>query len=93
MRVHSCFSLGYGILKPEELVQWAQQNGYTQLLLTDINHTGSGLAFVRAAQQAGLQPLLGLELRCGLQHLATIIARNNNGFRLAKSFGSIAELT
>ena len=86
MRVHSCFSLGYGILKPEELVQWGQQNGYAQLLLTDINHTGSGLAFVRAAQQAGLQPLLGLELRCGLQHLATIIARNNNGFQELNAF-------
>ncbi len=86
MRVHSCFSLGYGILKPEELVLWAQQNGYSQLLLTDINHTGSGLAFVRAAQAAGLQPLLGLELRNGLQHLATIIARNNNGFQELNTF-------
>jgi DNA-directed DNA polymerase III PolC len=81
MRVHSCFSLGYGILKPEELVQWSQQNGYSQLLLTDINHTGSGLAFVRSAQQAGLRPILGLELRNGMQHLATIIAHNNTGFQ------------
>jgi DNA polymerase-3 subunit alpha len=86
MRVHSCFSLGYGILKPEELVQWAQQNGHAQLLLTDINHTGSGLAFVRAAQATGLQPLLGLELRNGLQHLATIIARSNNGFQELNTF-------
>ena len=81
MRAHSCFSLGYGILKPEELVSWAQQNGHQQLLLTDINHTGSGLAFVRAAQEQGLQPLLGLELRNDFQYLATIIARNNSGFQ------------
>ena len=86
MRVHSCFSLGYGILKPEELVLWAQQNGHAQLLLTDINHTGSGLAFARAAQAAGLQPLLGLELRHGLQHLATIIARSNTGFQELNTF-------
>ena len=81
MRVHSCFSLGYGILKPEELVAWALQHGHQQLLLTDINHTGSGLAFARAAQEQGLEPLLGLELRNGLQQVATIIARNNNGFQ------------
>ncbi len=86
MRVHSCFSLGYGILKPEELVAWALQHGHQQLLLTDINHTGSGLAFVRAAQEQGLEPLLGLELRNGLQQVATIIARNNNGFQELNTF-------
>ena len=86
MRVHSCFSLGYGILKPEELVAWALQHGHQQLLLTDINHTGSGLAFARAAQEQGLEPLLGLELRNGLQQVATIIARNNNGFQELNTF-------
>ncbi len=86
MRVHSCFSLGYGILKPEELVDWAIENGHQQLLLTDINHTGSGLAFVRAAQTRGLRPILGLELRNGFQHLATIIACNNNGFQALNTF-------
>ena len=86
MRVHYCFSLGYGILKPEELVAWALQHGHQQLLLTDINHTGSGLAFARAAQEQGLEPLLGLELRNGLQQVATIIARNNNGFQELNTF-------
>jgi DNA polymerase-3 subunit alpha len=86
MRVHSCFSLGYGILKPEELVAWALQHGHQQLLLTDINNTGSGLAFARAAQEQGLEPLLGLELRNGLQQVATIIARNNFGFQELNTF-------
>jgi DNA polymerase-3 subunit alpha len=74
MRVHSCFSLGYGILKPEALVEWAQQQQYSALLLTDINHTGSALAFVRAAQQHGIKAVLGLELRKGQQHIATLVA-------------------
>ena len=86
MRVHSCFSLGYGILKPEELVAWALQHGHQQLLLTDINHTGSGLAFVRAAQEQGLEPMLGLELRNGFTHVATLIARNNKGFQELNAF-------
>lgn len=81
MRVHSCFSLGYGILKPEALVEWAQQQQYSALLLTDINHTGSALAFVRAAQQHGIKAVLGLELRKGQQHIATLVARNNRGFQ------------
>ena len=86
MRVHSCFSLGYGILKPEELVAWALQHGHRQLLLTDINHTGSGLAFVRTAQEQGLEPILGLELRNGFTHVATLIARNNKGFQELNAF-------
>ena len=86
MRVHSCFSLGYGILKPEELVAWALQHGHQQLLLTDINHTGSGLAFARAAQEQGLEPLLGLELRNGFTHVATLIAQNNKGFQELNTF-------
>lgn len=81
MRVHSCFSLGYGILKPEALVEWAQQQQYSALLLTDINHTGSAMAFVRAAQQHGIKAVLGLELRKGQQHIATLVARNNRGFQ------------
>jgi DNA polymerase-3 subunit alpha len=81
MRVHSCFSIGYGILKPEALVEWAVENQLSALLLTDINHTGSALAFVQAAQKHKLKPILGLELRNGQQHCATIIARNNRGFQ------------
>jgi len=86
MRAHSCFSLGYGILKPEELVDWATKNGEQQLLLTDINHTGSGLAFVRAAQSKGLKPILGVELRNGFEYVATLIACNNNGFQILNSY-------
>ncbi|MFM7005723.1 MAG: DNA polymerase III subunit alpha [Flavobacteriales bacterium] len=86
MRAHSCFSLGYGILKPEELITWALEHGHEQLLLTDINHTGSGLSFVRAAQQQGLRPLLGVELRNELTLIAVVVARNNSGFQELNAF-------
>ena len=86
MRAHSCFSLGYGILKPEELITWALEHGHEQLLLTDINHTGSGLSFVRAAQQQRLRPLLGVELRNELTLIAVVIARNNSGFQELNAF-------
>lgn len=86
MRAHSCFSLGYGVLKPEDLIDLAQQYGYTEFLLTDINHTGSALGFVRAAQKSGIKPLLGLELRNGLEVVAVIIARNNRGFQELNQF-------
>lgn len=79
MKMHSYFSLKYGVYSPETLVQWGIGAGYTSLFLADINNTGSALAFVREAQKQGLRPIVGVELRNGMQTLATLMARNNRG--------------
>ena len=86
MKTHSYFSLHYGVLSPEEIVQWAQGAGYTYAVLTDINATGAALAFVREAQRLGLKPIVGVELRNGMEHIATLIARNNRGFHEINHF-------
>ncbi len=77
--MHSYFSLKYGVYSPETLVQWGIGAGYASLFLADINNTGSALAFVREAQKQGLRPIVGVELRNGMQTLATLMARNNRG--------------
>jgi DNA polymerase-3 subunit alpha len=79
MKMHSYFSLKYGVYSPETLVQWGIGAGYASLFLADINNTGSALAFVREAQKQGLRPIVGVELRNGMQTLATLMARNNRG--------------
>jgi len=79
MKIHSYFSLKYGIYAPEALVEWGVNAGYASLFLADINHTGSALAFVRAAQRAGVRAAVGVELRNGMQTVATLMARNNRG--------------
>lgn len=86
MKTHSYFSLHYGVLSPEEIVQWAKGAGYTYAVLTDINATGAALAFVREAQRLGLKPIVGVELRNGMEHIATLIARNNRGFHEINHF-------
>ncbi len=86
MKTHSHFSLHYGILSPEEIVQWAKSAGYSYVVLTDINATGAVLAFVREAQRLGIKPIVGVELRNGMEHIATLIARNNRGFHEMNHF-------
>jgi len=80
MKVQSCYSLKYGVLQPEKLVEWAVKTGYPFLLLADINSTGAALSFVRSAQEKGIKAVVGVELRNDMELKATIIARNNRGF-------------
>ena len=80
MKTHSCFSLKYGILSPEEIVNWAIEAKYPFVFLADINSTGAGLAFLREAKRRGIHGVIGVELRNGMELKCTIIARNNRGF-------------
>ena len=80
MKVQSCYSLKYGVVQPGALVEWGIDAGHKFLLLADINSTGAVLSFVRSAQEMGLKPIVGVELRNEMKVKATVIARNNRGF-------------
>jgi len=80
LKTHSHFSLKYGILSPEEIIDLAIELGYSSVLLTDINTTGSALAFIRAAKKKGIKPIVGAEIRNGMEIIGTIIAKNQDGF-------------
>ena len=86
MKIHSYFSLKYGVYAPETLVQWGVEAGYECLFIADINHTGSALAFVREAQKQGIRPVVGVELRNGIHAVATLMARNNRGIHEMNRF-------
>jgi DNA-directed DNA polymerase III PolC len=78
---HSYFSLRYGTLSPEQLVEAAVARGIKTLVLTDINNTSAALEFVRRCKARKIKPVLGIEFR-DAQHryLFTGIARNNAGW-------------
>ena len=80
MLLHSYFSIKYGVLSPEELVDWAFASGYPYAVLTDINHTGSGLSFVKRAQEKQTQPILGVDIRNGMDLQYILLAQNKEGF-------------
>lgn len=86
LNVHSYFSLRYGTLSPESLIQGLLCHGYDTAVLTDINNSSGSLDFLRLGCQYGLNILAGMEYRNGDTPLYIGIARNNDGFRELNEF-------
>jgi DNA polymerase-3 subunit alpha len=71
LRTHSCYSFLEGLASPAELAQAAARLGMPALGLTDhIGMTGA-VEFYDACREAGLQPILGLELEAALPGLGS----------------------
>lgn len=78
---HSYYSLRFGTIAPEQLLQLAAQNGYETAVLTDINCTAGVIDFVRLAPKYALKPVVGIDFRNGAHQCYVGIAKNNNGYR------------
>uniref|UniRef100_UPI0012EDCE6A PHP domain-containing protein n=1 Tax=Piscicoccus intestinalis TaxID=746033 RepID=UPI0012EDCE6A len=65
LHVASSFSLRYGASPPEELVAAAAAHGQSALALTDRDGLYGAVRFVRACQETGLAPVLGVDLALG----------------------------
>ncbi len=77
--VTSCYSLLYGIARPEELVQSAAALGYKALALTDRNAVYGLPSFIDACKEAHIRPILGSELVYPGGR-AVVLAKNKRGF-------------
>ncbi len=80
LNCHTYYSLRFGTFSEVELLELAQQNHVTQLVLTDINNTSAGLNFARKAPEFGIKPILGIDFRNGTQPCFIGIAQNNEGY-------------
>ncbi len=83
---HSYYSLRYGTMPVDKLVEVAVQNQIKTLALTDINNTSGMIDFVRLCRQQNIKPMGGIEFRNGNEYLYTGIARNNEGLRELNEF-------
>ncbi|HET6244539.1 MAG: DNA polymerase III subunit alpha [Bacteroidetes bacterium] len=81
LNAHSNYSLRYGVIPLEELVQWAIYNGYEAVAITDINNSSGILDFVKICIEKGIKPLVGMEFRNKDELLFIALARNNAGFK------------
>ena len=70
----------------ESLVETAQKAGVDALALTDINNTTGIPDFTEACVKAGITPVAGAEIRNGNDHVYTLVARNNAGFKEINDF-------
>ncbi|MFN3759124.1 MAG: DNA polymerase III subunit alpha [Algoriphagus aquaeductus] len=77
---HSHFSFKYGTMSVEALIAEAKGKRLDSLALTDINCTAGVFPFIRAAQKAGIHPVIGIDFRNGLQQQYIGLARNQEGF-------------
>jgi len=81
VNVHSYYSLRYGTLSVEHLVELLKSGGYETAVLTDINNTSGALEFTRLCREHGINGLAGVEFRDGDRLLYIGIACNTEGFR------------
>lgn len=81
LNCHSWFSLKYGTLSPEHLVDTAADYGVDTLALTDINNTSCAVEFISRCQDKNIKPVIGIEFRNGAELLFIGLAKNNRGFQ------------
>lgn len=76
---HTYFSLRYGTLSPEKLVEQARLTGASALALTDINNTSGVFDFIKACCKNEIHPIAGIEFRDDHQRFIGL-AKNHKGF-------------
>jgi len=86
LNTHSYYSLRYGTLSVEQLVEEARKNGIEAMALTDINNSTGIPDFVNSCTKEGIQPIAGIEFREKNQLLYVGLARNNEGFMELNEF-------
>lgn len=86
INTHTYYSLRYGTLSPENLIEEALRNGVKALAITDINNTMGTIDFVKLCLENGIHPIAGIEFRNGDTYMYTGLARNNKGFKELNEF-------
>lgn len=79
LNCHTFHSLRYGTLSVEELVNTAKINGVDTLCLTDINTVTAIYEFLKLCKEAGIKPVVGMEVRHDNKLLYILLARNSKG--------------
>lgn len=88
LNCHSYYSLRYGTMSPEALVQQAVGLGVDTLALTDINNCSGMFDFAKACIDNNIRPIVGMDIRNDNKPLYTILAHNVDGFEEINRFFS-----
>src|SRR5437763_11210884 len=75
LRVHSAYSLSAGAIKTKELVQLCRGEAMPAVAITDSGNLFGALEFATACAEAGIQPIIGVEIALARS------AKNGNGTR------------
>lgn len=89
---HSFFSLRYGMISPEEIVQRCESEGMSMrqkvpILLADINTVSGVSNYLRAARECKhIEALVGCDIRNGDTHLYLLVCESQQGFASMNEF-------
>ncbi|RYY72279.1 MAG: DNA polymerase III subunit alpha [Chitinophagaceae bacterium] len=86
LNVHSQYSLRYGTMSIETLVEEAMARGVTQMALTDINNSTGIMEFMRQCDEKGIKPVGGIEFRRQKKLLYIGLAQNREGMKELNDF-------
>jgi DNA polymerase III alpha subunit len=86
LNCHSYYSLRYGTMSVEQLVNKAIEAEADTIALTDINNSTGMPEFVTECNKHSIKPITGIEFRNGNDLLYIGIAANNNGIRELNEF-------
>ncbi|MFY0689165.1 MAG: DNA polymerase III subunit alpha [Cyclobacteriaceae bacterium] len=81
LNCHSNYSLRYGTIPVDSLIEQAKRCNAEYLALTDINCSTGIFDFVKACKENGIQPIAGMEFRQDGKLLYIGLAQNFHGFR------------
>ncbi|MES2479417.1 MAG: PHP domain-containing protein [Bacteroidota bacterium] len=81
LNIHSYYSLRYGTLSIDQIVETLIAAKFERAVLTDINNSTGVLEFIKKCSEKGIQGLAGMEFRNGDEFLYFGIARNQLGFQ------------
>jgi DNA polymerase III alpha subunit len=80
LHVRSGFSYGFGVATPEELIGAAAAMGMGALALTDRDGMYGVPRFLKAAEEMGVSPIIGVEISTAGGHLV-LLAESTEGYR------------
>ncbi|WP_343566219.1 DNA polymerase III subunit alpha [Sphingobacterium sp.] len=86
LNVHSFYSLRYGTLSLDSIIEGMLLCGYDTAVLTDINNSSATLDFIKKCGSAGLNGLAGMEFRNEDRLLYIGVAKNEIGFQELNEF-------
>lgn len=81
LNCHTYYSLRYGTLSEDELLELGARHKLSSLALTDINNTSACLNFIRLAAKYDIKPVVGIDFRNGAEQQYIGLAKNNDGFQ------------
>lgn len=80
------YSFTFGTYSTSELITVAFEHGASTLALCNINSTYDHWEFVKGCREAGIKPVLGVDIRNNHHHCYLLIAKNNTGLQWLNEF-------